>query len=158
MNSFKDGSGDLFGDKSEDEREEATQKDTEGSSTQQNEAAQDIPTGTSSQTSDGEASGKDIEQSEASTVQAKTSASDTADYPYFVRRNNVTDERNKRLELHVRDEIEEKEAEFRSALAEQLETAEVSKTDAREFALLTAFRNPEQVAALMEEEGFGAID
>jgi len=33
----------------------------------------------------------------------------------------------------------------------------VSKTDAREFALLAAYEHPEKVAALMKEEGFGTV-
>lgn len=40
---------------------------------------------------------------------------------------------------------------------EELGASEVSKTDAREFALLAAFQYPERVAELMREEGFGAL-
>ena len=50
------------------------------------------------------------------------------------------------------------ESEFRNELANRLGSKEISKTDAREFALLAAFENPKQVAELMEEEGFGALD
>jgi hypothetical protein len=35
---------------------------------------------------------------------------------------------------------------------------EISKIDAREFALLAAFRHPEHVAKLMRDEGFGTLD
>lgn len=34
---------------------------------------------------------------------------------------------------------------------------EISKTDAREFALLTVFKHPERVAELTTEEGFGTF-
>ena len=78
-------------------------------------------------------------------------------YPYFVRRSNVGDERDKRLELHVREQVASRESEFRSRLAEELDTDDVSKTDAREFALLAAFENPQLVAELMEREGFGEL-
>jgi hypothetical protein len=79
-------------------------------------------------------------------------------YPYFIRRNNVGDERDTRLEIHVRDKVANREAKFRNELAEQLGASEVSKTDAREFALLVAFQHPDRVAELMREEGFGALD
>jgi len=46
---------------------------------------------------------------------------------------------------------------FRNELAEHLDVNEVSKTDAREFALLAAFENPERVAELMRDEGFGTF-
>jgi hypothetical protein len=52
----------------------------------------------------------------------------------------------------VRNQVDEKEWTFRSQLAEVLDTDEVSKTDAREFAHLAAFEHPEQVAELMEEK------
>ena len=87
-----------------------------------------------------------------------TAPSSAQDYPYFVRRSNVGDERDTRLEIHVRDEVAKQEAKFRNELAEHLNTDEVSKTDAREFALLSAFRDPERVADRMREEGFGILD
>lgn len=80
------------------------------------------------------------------------------EYPYFIRRNNVGDERETRLEVHLRERVADQEATFRNELAEELGANEVSKTDAREFALLAAFHNPEKVAELMEDEGFGALD
>ena len=86
------------------------------------------------------------------------SSSSANEYPYFVRRSNVGDERDTRLEIHVRDKVAEQEAKFRSELAKHLSTSEVSKTDAREFALLDAFQNPERVADRMREEGFGILD
>ena len=86
-----------------------------------------------------------------------TGASDGETYPYFVRRSNVGDERDTRLEIHVRDKVAEGEAEFRHALAAELGASDVSKTDAREFALLAAFRNPERVAELMREDGFDSL-
>jgi len=79
-------------------------------------------------------------------------------YPYFVRRNNVGDERDTRLEIHTRDEIAKQEAAFRTKLAAALDTDDVAKTDAREFALQFAFKHPEAVAELMQEEGYGLTD
>ena len=78
-------------------------------------------------------------------------------YPYFVRRSNVGDERDTRLEIHVRDKVAEGEAQFRHELAAALDASDVSKTDAREFALLAAYRHPERVAELMREEGFDSL-
>jgi hypothetical protein len=85
------------------------------------------------------------------------SQSSQEEYPYFIRRSNVGDERDTRLEIHLRDKVADQEAKFRNELADQLGANEVSKTDAREFALLAAFHNPEQVAELMKEEGFGTL-
>ncbi|KYH24165.1 hypothetical protein HAPAU_38080 [Halalkalicoccus paucihalophilus] len=80
------------------------------------------------------------------------------EYPYFIRRSNVTDERDHRIELHLRREISSQEAAFRNELATELGTDAVPKTDAREFALKFAFQHPERVAALMRDEGFGMLD
>ena len=80
------------------------------------------------------------------------------EYPYFIRRSNVTDERDHRIELHLRREISSQEAAFRNELAIELGTDAVPKTDAREFALKFAFQHPERVAALMRDEGFGMLD
>ncbi len=77
-------------------------------------------------------------------------------FPYFVRRNNVGDERDERLEVHLRKEVSNRESEFREALKQHLGAdGEISKTDAREFALIYAFENPADVAELMNEEGYG---
>lgn len=86
------------------------------------------------------------------------SAGSAEQYPYFIRRNNVGDERDTRLEIHVRDKVADQEAEFRNEVADHLGTNEVSKTDAREFVLLAALHHPEKVAKLMEDEGFGALE
>jgi len=88
---------------------------------------------------------------------AATDAGGGERYPYFVRRSNVGDERDTRLEIHVRDKVAEGEAAFRHALAAELGASDVSKTDAREFALLAAYRHPERVAELMREEGFDSL-
>jgi hypothetical protein len=155
MSNFKSGSGnlDFGGDDEEDE------PDSEGSDTGA-ESPADSESSPSADRSSADANGS----SEESTVEQNSSEEsanppESADeYPYFVRRNNVGDERDTRLELHVRDKVADREAEFRSELAEQLGTSEIAKTDAREFALLAAFRHPERVAELMEDEGFGALD
>lgn len=78
-------------------------------------------------------------------------------YPYFVRRTNVGDERNTTLHFPVRDEIAAAESEFRHQLAAELGTEEVAKTDVKEFALKFAFNHPEAVAELMEAEGYDVI-
>jgi hypothetical protein len=142
MSNFKSGSGNLdFGGsdgESDGERPDATAAGEDATTTD----ATDTPS-----TAD---SGRDDAEVEASTG--------TTEYPYFVRRRNVGDERDTRLEIHVRDAVAEQEAAFRNALAEHLGTNDVAKTDAREFALLAAYERPERVAELMREEGFGALD
>jgi hypothetical protein len=96
---------------------------------------------------------EDSQQDEASTVTESASNK----YPYFVRRNSVGDERSTRLELHVRDDVADQEGEYLSELAGELDTDRVAKTDAREFALKLAHENPEEVARLMRDEGYGEL-
>jgi hypothetical protein len=60
--------------------------------------------------------------------------------------------------VYVRDKVTNQENDFRSVLADHLDASEITKTDAREFALLTAFHYPERVAELMEDEGFNVLD
>lgn len=142
MNNFKSGSGDLdFGsdESDEDGASRATQPHDEGAKAAETPSAKHAP-------------------DQASERESGTANSSVDEYPYFIRRSNVGDERKKRLELHVREKVADREAQFRSELAAQLGVSEVSKTDAREFALLAAFQNPERVADLMLDEGFGALD
>jgi len=146
MSNFKSGSGDL-------DFSETDESDEEDES-----ATETIET----QTEEEKSEPKSTEQTTSTTpVQRATEKAATdspaEEYPYFIRRNNVGDERDTRLEIHVRDEVSEQEAEFRNELASQLGVTEVSKTDAREFALLAAFHHPERVAKLMQDEGFGAL-
>ena len=144
MSNFKSGSGNLdFGD-DDDDSETPESADKAAESTDKAES-------TSSDPSPSVANSADESQSES------PSSSPSEQYPYFVRRSNVGDERDTRLEIHVRDKVADSETAFRNELAEQLDVNEVSKTDAREFALLAAFQHPERVAELMDEEGFGAI-
>lgn len=91
-------------------------------------------------------------------TESEPKSDDEPEYPYFVRRSKVGDERDERIEVHLRTEVSDQESAFRSDLADALETGEVSKTDAREFALKYAFENPEGVAELMREEGHGITD
>jgi hypothetical protein len=79
------------------------------------------------------------EISEANSTTASTPAEK---YPYFIRRNNVGDERDNRLEMHVRDKVASQEAEFRSMLADHLETNEITKTDARSSPFSQHFNIP----------------
>lgn len=132
---MKSGSGDLdFGGDEEDEEEPTTTDEQETAAESPAESSTDSP---------------------ASTPEPQGSTAE--EYPYFVRRSGVMDERDKRIEVHLRPEVASQEAAYRQALAEALDVDEVSKTDAREFALRAAFEDPESVAALMEEEGFGVL-
>lgn len=162
MSNFKSGSGNLdFGSNDDEE----TETDSTGA-----ESSPEVETGdesgqseqaTEEQPSKEEIKG-DTDSSEESSdrendVQTIQNTTGHSDYPYFVRRNNVGDERDIRLEIHVRDRVAAQEASFRSEVAKELGVSEISKTDAREFALLAAFEHPEKVAELMREEGFGAL-
>jgi hypothetical protein len=134
--SFKKGSGSLdFGDSDEESQDdvETTSNETEA--------------GNSRATSE-----RDVSRS------TEPESGESDEYPYFVRRSGVTDERSNRLEIHVRDEIADQEREYLNEVADELETGNVAKTDAREFALKLAFEHPEEVAELMEDEGYTALD
>lgn len=154
MNNFKSGSGNLdFGGSNEDA--ESTESET---ATSQTRSQSKTDSASSNQST------SKIESDSASSTPERDSSEETdvsdapaTEYPYFIRRSNVGDERDTRLEIHVRDKVADREGEFRNEVAEHLGASEVSKTDAREFALLVAFRNPERVAELMEDEGFGAL-
>lgn len=163
MSNFKSGSGnlDFSGSDQSDEKpepeptEETTQTDNEsGESTTAEQPTPDPPVTTSSDT---DTTTNPPQANRDAPEELTTDNIPTEQYPYFVRRSNVGDERDTRLEIHVRDKVADQEAAFRNELAEQLDTNEVSKTDAREFALLAAFQHPERVAELMAEEGFGAL-
>ncbi|WP_136718342.1 acyl-CoA dehydrogenase [Halorientalis salina] len=160
MSNFKSGSGNLDFGGDEDEDGEPSEQAPQP----QDEGHEEPDTGTSTESTSASAKDASSETERpsgdgsdgASTGKAAQATAET--YPYFVRRNNVGDERDTRLEVHLRDEVADQEAEFRNDLAEHLDTSEVSKTDAREFALLAAYRNPEQVAELMRAEGFGTFE
>jgi len=158
MSNFKSGSGNLdFGGSGDDEESETTGESSQ-SKTQNKTRDQSTSKLTQSTSQDEVATDSKDSTISSESNDESTKESPTKDqYPYFIRRNNVGDERDKRLEIHVRDKIADQESAFRSELAEQLGTNEVSKTDAREFALLAAFQHPERVAELMEEEGFGTF-
>jgi hypothetical protein len=160
MSNFKSGSGNLnFGDDDEDEEESESENPQTKATSEETEAQPDsnvVPETANSAPSTDDSSGDRADQS--TTSASSPTESVESPYPYFVRRNNVGDERDKRLEIHVREQVADEEGQFRNQLAEILDTNEVSKTDAREFALLAAFQHPEQVAELMREEGFGAVN
>ncbi|WP_299269546.1 acyl-CoA dehydrogenase [Halorientalis sp.] len=150
MSNFKSGSGNLdFGGDDEDDEEESETSESQETPTRETAA---VTGGTEEAANRTRGRGRDAERTGSSATPEAA-----ADYPYFVRRNNVGDERDTRLEIHVRDDVAAQESEFRNELAERLGASEVSKTDAREFALLAAFENPEAVAELMEEDGFGTF-
>lgn len=162
MSNFKSGSGNLDfgeGDEEPDEEDDVDQSETteqraEAETDSQKQASADL-----GDTDPDRSGGQSVEASSttggSATTEGQGSTGQT--YPYFVRRSNVGDERDTRLELHVRDSVADQEADFRANLADELGTSEVSKTDAREFALLAAFHHPERVAELMEEEGFNDL-
>ncbi len=149
MTSFKSGSGNLdFGGESDDEDDESddpkpTTRDVSSKSDSE-ETSQPEPAADRS--------------SREETQSQSHEETNEHEYPYFVRRNNVGDERDHRIEVHLRETVSGQESEFRSELADHLDTSEVPKTDAREFALKYAFQNPEKVAELMRDEGFGLLD
>lgn len=146
MSNFKSGSGNLdFGGSDDDDEEDETPAETTGT-----QAEEEPPESTSTEQTTATAPTRGATEESAA-------GSPAEEYPYFVRRNNVGDERDTRLEIHVRDKVADREAKFRNELANQLGVNEVSKTDAREFALLAAFHHPERVAELMQDEGFGAL-
>jgi len=166
MSNFKSGSGNLdFGGNNKNDKGDTTDESASSTSQGDNideEEATDTPeteqqSSTPTKPDGNDESAETVSDQTVSDQSAATDQSTVTEYPYFVRRNNVGDERDTRLEIHVRDKVAEGEAGFRSELAEELETNDVSKTDAREFALLAAFRHPERVAELMEEEGFGTL-
>ena len=151
MNNFKSGSGNLdFGAESNEETEDSE-------NVVEKDESQGVDPAPERVESSGETDSEDPEPADGSDQTGETETNGETEYPYFVRRNNVGDERDTRLEIHVRDSVAEQEGRFRSELADALDVSEVSKTDAREFALLAAYEHPEKVAELMEEEGFGVI-
>lgn len=164
MSNFKSGSGNLdFGSTDDDDEEPEPSTETTETSEEEIEDAESADLEESAQastdraSSDTEPSSRQSVSDPVSTGESTASDATTEKYPYFVRRSNVGDERDTRLEIHVRDKIADQEPNFRNELAEHLGVNEVAKTDAREFALLAAFHNPERVAELMEDEGFGTI-
>lgn len=161
MNSFKSGSGNLdFGDGDDDEEPDESEHPTDGETQSENQQESSTADGAEESASTPPGSDRDSlrNESRTSSVAESTEESASSDYPYFVRRNNVGDERDTRLEIHVRDKVAKQENEFRNELAERLGAGEIAKTDAREFALIAAFEHPELVAELMQEEGFGAFE
>lgn len=157
MSNFKSGSGNLdFGGNDDDEETESAEVSSQ-TETQKQEEEDQSATAQTPTTSQEEAAMDSADSTSQSDQNSDSQDQSKKQYPYFIRRNNVGDERDKRLEIHVRDKVADQESAFRNELAEQLGTNEVSKTDAREFALLAAFQHPERVAELMEEEGFGTF-
>ena len=154
MGSFKSGSGNLdFGSSGEDDATEQTTDREEEPTTDQTDSQ---PEGDAEATSSHAETAPEPSESTTSTAQESESAA-AEEYPYFVRRSNVTDERDVRLEVHVREQVASQESQYRNDLADALETDSISKTDAREFALRFAFQNPEKVAELLRDEGFGVL-
>jgi hypothetical protein len=157
MGGMKKGSGNLdFG-----EEDDNSDKSPEPESSEEHEESEATSTEVETdETVDGP-EGDDAGRPDASTTTEETksnSSEGSSRYPYFVRRSNVGDERDNRLELFARDEVVSQESEFRSQLASELGADDIAKTDAREYALLAAFNNVEEVAELMREDGYGELD
>ena len=163
MSNFKSGSGNLdFGGSDEDDEEPERTETTTQTDGRQHEKDESTSEETSPVSQDSsppatEDASSQSESDEKSTIESTDESPSVDQYPYFIRRSNVGDERDTRLEIHVRDKVADQESTFRNELAEHLDVNEVSKTDAREFALLAAYQHPEQVAELMQEEGFGTF-
>lgn len=157
MNSFKNGAGNLdFGANETDEKEDEEMEEKENESSSETTPSKERPDSADSDTEEQSSSQPAQQSSPQPSGSPGTAAGEK--YPYFVRRSNVGDERENRLEIYVRNKVAKQEADFRSELAEQLGVGEVPKTDAREFALLDAYHHPERVAERMQEEGFGELD
>jgi hypothetical protein len=146
MSNFKSGSGNLDFDDDDDSESGESETASESISTDRGNESPESDINKTTNESTGQA------MTQSGTVSA------SEQYPYFVRRSNVGDERDTRLEIHVRDKIANQETTFRNELATRLDANEISKTDAREFALLAAFKHPDLVAELMKKEGFGAVE
>lgn len=167
MSNFKSGSGNLdFGGGNSDDTDEDEETSAPSETSQSPKSERETTPTPSDQSTSSSADSDSSEIGNTSETPSSThvttddsmgSKSMSAEYPYFIRRNNVGDERDTRLEIHVRDKVADQEAAFRNELADQLGTNDISKTDAREFALLAAFRHPERVAELMQDEGFGTL-
>jgi hypothetical protein len=160
MSNFKSGSGNLdFGgeDDGEEDAETTERTQAEKRARTEPEASEQRRSPSPDGTSNTGSTTEELSADQEPPRESSGAHPSPKEYPYFVRRSNVGDERDTRLEIHVRDKVAEREATFRNELADLLETNEVSKTDAREFALLAAYRHPERVAALMREEGFDAL-
>jgi hypothetical protein len=126
--------------------------DEENEGEQQEEKVSDTSTGTDREVSDSTTTTKSIEDSKR---QARNRTErKSQQYPYFVRRDKVGDERSERIELRLRSEVMDMESPFIRDL-ENILGGDVSKTDAREFAMKVGFENPEKVAELMRDDGFG---
>jgi len=153
MGGMKKGSGDLSFEDDSEGNEETDAKSQSG----------EAPTATPEQDADTTSTGSSDSDNTGSVTDASSetesdSAEESPTYPYFVRRSNVGDERDTRLEIHVRDDVADTETEFLNNLAEELGTTDVAKTDAREYALVLAHERPELVAELMQEDGYGELD
>jgi len=163
--SFKSGSGNLnFGDEEEEADDEPEKPDdiaNEEADDQEPEVATSAEVEESRTSRRTKNTNSPSEKSTTTTPPTSdTGAHQTSShqYPYFVRRSNVGDERDNRLEIFARDEVVSREAEFRSRLATELGADDIAKTDAREYALLAAFDNVEDVAELMRGDGYGELD
>ncbi|WP_255681483.1 acyl-CoA dehydrogenase [Natrinema sp. SYSU A 869] len=127
---MKDGAGDLDFGQSDDTEETTDSGSPDDSSSNDGQQNQDQPH--SSETS----ANQTAEQSTSQSVSTNEPESEDHKYPYFVRRSKVLDERDERIEAHLRKEVTDQESDFRSALADELETNnDIPKSDAREFAL-----------------------
>ncbi|SER39414.1 acyl-CoA dehydrogenase [Natrinema salaciae] len=150
---MKDGAGNLDFGQSDDSTAATDSEPSDGSSS--GDGQQDSDRSPSSESSPA----RPADRAEAQSTAPDDSSADEHKYPYFVRRSKVLDERDERIEAHLRTEVTDRESDFRSALADELETNDdIPKSDAREFALKYAFENPAGVAELMRDEGFGELD
>ncbi|OYR69877.1 hypothetical protein [Halorubrum ezzemoulense] len=158
--SFKSGSGNLnFGDE-EEEADDEPEKPDDIANEEADDQEPEVATSAEVEESRTSRRTKNTNSPSEKSTTTTPPASDTEahQYPYFVRRSNVGDERDNRLEIFARDEVVSREAEFRSRLATELGADDIAKTDAREYALLAAFNNVKHVAELMRGDGYGELD
>lgn len=158
--SFKSGSGNLNFSDEEEEADDEPEKPDDIANEEADDQEPEVATSAEVDESRTSRGTKNTNSPSGKSTPTTLPASDTGahQYPYFVRRSNVGDERDNRLEIFARDEVVSREAEFRSRLATELGADDIAKTDAREYALLAAFDNVEDVAELMRGDGYGELD
>jgi len=122
MSNFKSGSGNLdFGGNNKNDKGDTTDESASSTSQGDNideEEVNDTPeteqqSSTPTKPDGNDESAETVSDQTVSDQSAATDQSTVTEYPYFVRRNNVGDERDTRLEIHVRDKVAEGEAGFR---------------------------------------------
>ncbi|WP_227015803.1 hypothetical protein [Haloarcula sp. JP-L23] len=106
---------------------------------------------------DADSDSEDADTRASATTDSDTSTSSTTTgIPYTVRRQTVKEDRTHELAIFARDEFQELEDEVRRAVADELgmSPGNVPVTDIREAYIEVARRNPEDMAAVLDEWGY----